>query len=103
MAVPSVAAFKAAYPAFGNAPDALVQAKLDEAALRTSTAAWGTGDLHTMGVSLRAADLLAKTPEGRRMRLVQNDGKSIFHDDLRALVRRVAMGLGRVTGGDGTT
>lgn len=95
MAVPSVAAFKAAYPAFGNAPDALVQAKLDEAAARTNATTWG--DLHTLGVSLRAADLLAKTPEGRRMRLVMNDGKSIFAEDLRTLVRRVAVGVARTT------
>ena len=95
MPTPSVADFKNAYPAFTHAPPDLVQAKLDEAAARTSIASWG--DLHTMGVSLRAADLLAKTPEGRRMRLVSADGKSIFHDDLQTLVKRVAVGLARTT------
>ena len=94
-ATPTVAEFKAEYPTFANAPDALVQSRLDQAAARTNATVWG--EQYAMGVMLRAADLLAKTPEGRRMRLVQNDGKSIYHEDLRTLVRRVSVGVGRNT------
>lgn len=95
MAAPTVAEFLVDYPTFTNAPTALIQSRLDQAALRTNATVWE--DKYAMGVMLRAADLLAKTPEGRRMRLVQADGKSIYWDDLQTLVRLVAVGVSRNT------
>ncbi len=93
--VPTVAEFLLEYPTFTNAPTTLIQAKLNDAVSRTNLAVWG--DKYTQGVMLRTADLLAKTPEGRRMRLVQADGKSIWDDDLRSLVRLVSVGVARTT------
>ena len=90
MAVPTAAEFLVQFPEFLGAPEALVDAKLAFAGERTDAAVWGT--LHTQGVMQRAADLLAKSPFAREMRLVV-DGKSVYEDDLKAMIRRVAVGV----------
>lgn len=87
---PTPAEFIAAYPEFTGASEALIQEKLDDAALRTGVVAWG--DRWAMGVKLRAADLLAKSPHGRKLRLVNSDGTTAYTEDLRTLVRMVALG-----------
>lgn len=92
---PTTAQLVEIYPEFSQAPAGLLQAKLDEAAARTNAAVWG--DKYAQGVLLRAADLLAKTPQGRRLRLVSANGRSIYWEDLRTMVRAVAVGHGRVT------
>lgn len=89
MAVPSTVEFKAAFPEFNGAPDTLVQAKILDAAARTSAVAWG--DKHTMGVMYRTADLLAKSPMGRKMRMMLKDGTTAYTEDLKTMVRTVAL------------
>ena len=88
---PTSAAFKAAFPEFNGAPDPLVSAKIADAAGRTGDV-WG--DLWLQGVMYRTADLLAKSPFGRGMRLVLDSGKSVYWDDLQKMVRRVAAASG---------
>lgn len=90
---PTVAEFLVAFPEFTGAPEPLIQAKLDMAVLRTSDTVWGA--LYAVGVMTRTADLLAKSPHGRKMRMVEKDGTTAYTEDLRTMVRRVAIG-GRV-------
>lgn len=93
--IPSSADFLVQFPEFEGAPTALVSAKLADAAGRTDEEVWG--GLWSQGVMYRAADLLAKSPHGRKMMLVSNNGKSIYHEDLQAMIRRVTSGF-RVVG-----
>lgn len=95
MSNPTAAQFKEAYPEFTSAPDAIVDQKIQLSVLRTDATVWG--DLWGQGVFLRTADALARSPEGRKMRLVSDKGESIYHKDLRTLVTRVACGVGRTT------
>lgn len=93
---PTAAEFKAVFPEFLGAPDLLVTAKISDAVGRTSEEVWGA--LWTQGVMYRAADLLAKSPFGRSMRLVNKDNTTAYSADLRTMVRRVAAASGlRVT------
>lgn len=92
--MPSAADFLAQYPEFSGADEALINAKLQAAALRTSPRAWGAK--YAAGVMLRCADLLAKTPDGRASRLMVDDERSIYDADLKSMMRCAALGLYRV-------
>lgn len=93
----SLEQFIGAYPAFTDAPSALVQAALDSAAADTSEDIWG--DAYAEGLMLKAADILALTPEGRALRLSSDEGLSIYHKRLLRMRRLVAVGAHRVAGG----
>jgi hypothetical protein len=90
---PTPAEFQEEFLEFAGAPSDLVQAKINDAVRRTSERAWGSD--WRMGVMYRTADLLAKSPFGRKLRLVNKDGTTAYTADLRTMVRRVALG-GRV-------
>jgi hypothetical protein len=89
--IPTVADFKAAFPEFKNAPEDLVQSRINFAVQRTDAERWG--DLYAQGVMFRTADLMAKSPFGRPMQLVDKDGETDYSRDLKTMVRRVACGL----------
>jgi len=93
---PTASEFLAEYPEFVGAGDALVSAKIANAVARTNETTWGTN--WRMGVMLRTADLLAKSPYGRKMKMVLEDGKTAYWPDLRALMTRVAAGTRAVKG-----
>lgn len=92
----SVEQFKLAYPEFKTAPDALVQLHLDHATTRTGQRTWGT--FYEIGIMLKTADSLALSPEGRALRLVSDDGKSIYYAELRRLRTFISAGANRVVG-----
>jgi hypothetical protein len=85
------AEFKAEFPEFNAAPDALVQAKLDDAVQLTDGAIWGA--LYWQGVKYAAAELLARSPFGRSMQLADNSGNTAYSADLQRLRRLVAQGF----------
>lgn len=87
--------FKVEFPEFANAPDALVTAKLADAAAQVNATTWG--DLTDRGVKYLAARLLALSPQGRAMKLVSADGKTAYDDTYMAMKRSVASGF-RVVG-----
>jgi len=91
----SLAGFRASYPEFSMAQDALVSAKLSDATLRTSTTAFSAteADIH---IYLLTARLLALSPFGRDMRLSADDNSTVYDDDLRRVERAAAVGLARV-------
>jgi hypothetical protein len=72
----NLATFRARFPEFADADDALVQEKLDEAARRTPAGEWTTveNDAH----AYLAAHLLALSPFGRDARLSEKDGSSTY-------------------------
>lgn len=88
--VPTAAAFKVEFPEFASADDTLVDAKLADAAARTGADVWGSK--WEMGVKYKAARLLALSPFGRKMRLVNNDGSTVYDADIKAMVRSVTSG-----------
>ncbi len=87
--------FLAAYPEFATAPSALVAAKLADAEKRTSLDIFG--DARDLRVGLLAARLLALSPFGRDMRLVETDGKTVYDDDIARMNTAFAFGVGRVS------
>lgn len=94
MSIPSAAAFLGVYPEFDGADEALINAKLALAAARTDARAFGSK--YEAGVMLLAADLLAKSPEGRRSRLMMDESRSIYDEDLKTMRRVAALGRSRV-------
>jgi hypothetical protein len=94
----TAASFKALYPEFGDAPDALIEGKLAEAVLMCPDRMWG--DLADQGVGLYTAQYLYESPYARHMARVDqgNDRQGVrsdaspYNDRLRRLVQQVASG-----------
>ena len=84
----NIAAFRAHFtPTFDNTPDALVQAKLDEAQVEINATIW---DAHAeKGHAYLAAHLIAVDPGGRDARLAAKDGESIYGTEFTRLAKIV--------------
>jgi len=91
----TVTTFRDRFPAFTSAPDALVQACLDEAYDRTPANVWG--GLQDAGAGYLAAHLLGLSPNSRDMKLASVAGETIYGIERRRLNRIVASGA-RVAG-----
>lgn len=90
---PSSADFKLCYPQFDKAPDALVARKLLDAASRTTAGFYKDSDTESQAVMLRAAILLSKMPEARKMQLVGDDQAIVWAMELYDLQRSAGLGL----------
>ncbi len=89
----TVAQFLAEFAEFDpedGSADALVQAKLDAAYLRTPADIWDT--LVDEGAKYLAAHLLATSPFARELRLVQKTGETSYGIERRKLEGIVAAG-----------
>lgn len=95
MSTPTSSDLLARFPEFGGADTDLIDAAIADAVQRTNATAWG--DLYTQGVLYMAAESLALSPYGRKMRLVSNEGETVYSRPLRTMKKRVSVGLGRVT------
>lgn len=85
--------FKARYPEFENASDDLVEETLARAVQLCPSAVWD--DLADQGVEVKAAQLLALSPNARSMKLSSNDGSTVYDKEWETLRRIVSAG-GRV-------
>jgi len=88
-----VPTFRQRFPEFDKAPDTLVEAKLEEGKRSCRTKAWGDGAEREDGVFFTAARLLALSPQGRSLRLVSEDGSTIYDETLRRLQRAMSYGF----------
>lgn len=93
----TVASFLIDFPEFQGAEDPLIQAKIDAAMLRCPTCVWGTGARRDQGIMVKAAALLARSPYGRQMKLVNKEGGTQYDDDVIKLNRIAAAGKLRNT------
>lgn len=83
--------FRAAYPAFNKAPDALVDAKLAIATAKCDPGAWG--DLRDVGIGLWTAHQLTMEPEGREVRISnQQSGTSTYEQQFNGFAGVVGLG-----------
>jgi len=91
MAVTPVS-FKTARPEFKQLTDAQVQAAIDEATLCVDATVWG--NRADMGVSYKAAHLLALSPHGKAARLITrgNEGDTLYNREFMRLARIVGSG-----------
>lgn len=92
----TAASFKAAFPEFANATEALVTATLERAVLDCPSDAWG--QVTDRGIELTAAQSLALSPFGRGAQLVSKDGSTVYDERLECLKRGVALGAVTVAG-----
>jgi hypothetical protein len=92
MSAPTLAEFRALYPAFTSAVDALVQAHLDRA-VRDSEVTYA-GEKYQDLVMLKAASSLALTPQGQGMRLDNKTSATIYDEPLRRMERQIALRVG---------
>ena len=88
---PPRATFLESYPEFSKAPAALVDRKLREASSRTASEFYTT-DQEIDAVCLKAAVLLAKSPDARKMKLVSDEQAFVWAGELRDLQRSAGMG-----------
>ena len=93
MIPPTRAEFLVGYPEFASAPEALVERKLADADARTGDSFGAAA--RSVRVQLLAARLLALSPFGRDMRMV-DDGVTVYDDDLRIMNVSAAVGVDRV-------
>jgi len=84
--------FTEQFPEFAASElQAVVEAHLADAEFACPVSVWGAGALRDLGVKLRAADELAKSPFARPMKLVLQNGKTAYGVRLEQLKRRVAL------------
>lgn len=86
--------FRARFPEFATAADAIIDACLAEALLQTPSDVWGTKADAAQG--LLTAHLLAISPFGRTAKLVSSKGDSTYGQRRREMTRALAAGC-RVT------
>lgn len=89
--VPPAAGLIASYPEFAKAPLSLVTAKLNEAARRTSSTIYKPEEA-VDAVYLKAAVLLATSPEARKLQLVDEEAALVYAAQLYELQRSASMG-----------
>ena len=81
------------YPEFAGAPEALLTARLAEAARRTNADVFQSEDLATDAVMLAGAILLLRSPAGRKMRTESPEQFLTWEYELRKLQRSATIGL----------
>jgi hypothetical protein len=77
MAAPTYAQFIVSFPEFDQVTQAYVQAKIDEADTLLDADAFGA-DLHYIAVGYKAAHLLAMSPYGTQLQLVNDNGSTVY-------------------------
>ncbi len=90
---PSAAEFKSAFPQFDKAPDAFVTKWLGYAAARTTASFYADSEVEKQAVFLRAAVIMGKMPEARKMQLMGDDQAIVWQMELYDLQRSAGMGL----------
>jgi len=83
--------FKAAFPEFEAAADALVTTKLAAARLQLDTSTWGTR--YDEGVMWLTAILLSSSPYGENARLSDNKSKTVYHENYTRLRNIVTVAI----------
>lgn len=86
----TLAEFRAAFPEFSRASDALVNAKLTDASGTMDVTVWG--DRYDQGQLYLAAHLLALAPGGQSMRLKTGEMTSVYWSRYKSLLRIVTAG-----------
>jgi hypothetical protein len=81
---------RARRPEFRTVNDILAQAAIDEAVATLAPDVYGP-DRIDRAISLKAADILARSPFGRSQRLVLDDGSTIYSKELQQLSNEVAI------------
>lgn len=89
--------FKANFPEFTNASDALVQVRLDWAYERTDSTIWG--DKLDQGAQWLTAHMLSLLPEAKDLRKGEKPGESMYQRERHRLNRVVSSGF-RIAGED---
>ena len=89
------AEFRALFPEFTGASDALIQSRLTWAEDRTPADVWG--DKRDQGIAWLAAHFLALLPEAKDMRKGEAPGETSYGRERKRLARSVASGF-RVAG-----
>lgn len=87
----SVATFKEHFPEFVQAPDTLVQAKINEALVTHKPPIWEEGDVKDQAVMYKAASFLALSPGAKHLRMSDpNSSDTIYDKRWMELARSVA-------------
>ena len=83
MAIPSLSDFDTRFPEFAGRGDDLLSSCLNAAAQRTPAARWGSRQFEA--ILYLTADMMARSPFAREMRLVAKDGTTIYEGTLNQL------------------
>lgn len=89
----TAATFRAIFPEFTRATDALIDSRISMATQRTPADVWG--DLQAQGIAWMTAHMLALLPEAKDMRKGEPAGETMYGRE-RAILDRVVGGGFRV-------
>jgi hypothetical protein len=84
----TAAEFKALFPEFANAPDALVESRIAWAVPRTPVDVWGA-DYLEQGIGLLAAHFLSLAPNAKAMRKGERPGETMYLAERTRIARIV--------------
>lgn len=88
---PTVAEIQTQFPEFGKAPEATIQAKIDEAVSRTQRTS--PEALWYQLICYKVARALALSPNGRSMKLAKEDGTTVYDTELTKIRRALNIGF----------
>jgi len=95
----TAAEFKIRFSEFSQVADTDIDPKLADAQAFLDEGAWGSTDLYERAVFYYAAHLLAISPYGQQLQLVNDGGKTVYgelyRNQLLPLIRR----RGQISGG----
>ena len=93
----TAAEFRALFPEFANAPDALIESRIAWAVARTPESVWGDHLEH--GIAFMAAHFLAMLPEAKAMRKGEKPGETMYLAERKRLARLVGSAAAYRTAG----
>lgn len=95
----SYAQFIVEFPEFDQITQAYVQSKLDASAAQNELGAFGSEERHDQAVYHFAADMLARSPYGTQMQLVNDDGLTVYGEYYKNVLLPRIHRRGQITGG----
>ena len=93
------AEFKVRFSEFSEVADADISPKLADASAFLDEGAWGTTDLYERAVYYYAAHLLAISPYGQQLQLVNDNGSTVYGEQFFVRMLPLIRRRGQISGG----
>ena len=95
----TAAEFKVRFSEFSEVADTDIDPKLADAQAFLDEAAWGTADLYERAIYYYTAHLLAISPYGQQLQLINDGGKTVYGEQFFTRLLPLIQRRGQITGG----